>query len=112
MEGAIEKARTLTLVMNAALVLAIVALAAGTVLDAPLVVLGTLGAFVVVALAYVAGHVTLHRRIAGEDRATRAQSNDGTVVAALSLIRLNLLLYGLFVVVGAGLAFYRGYVAL
>lgn len=109
MEGAIERARTLTLAMNAALVVAIVALGAGIALDMGVVVLGTLGVFVVVVLAYVAGHVTLHKQVAGEDRATRAQSNDGTVLAALSLIRLNLLLYGLFVVVGAAAAVYFGY---
>ena len=112
MEGAIEKARTLTLAMNAALAVAVLALVAGVVLDMGVVVLGTLGVFVVAVLAYVVGHVTLHKQVAGEDRATRAQSNDGTVLAALSLIRLNLVLYGLYVVVAAAVAVFFGYLAI
>lgn len=88
--------------MNVAFVAAILALVAGVFLNIDLLVLGTIAAFALALVAYAAGHVTLHRRVAASSdaRVTR----DDSVGAALRLIWLNLLLYGGFVVGALGLA--------
>ncbi|MFC6838505.1 hypothetical protein [Halomarina ordinaria] len=107
MDSDIATARRLTLGMNVALVVALVAVVAGVVLDSSILVLATLGLFAVAFLGYVVGHVALHRRIATAQ--PRAVANDGTVVAALGLIRTNLLLYGGFIALAIGLAVTEGY---
>ncbi|WP_254547396.1 hypothetical protein [Halomarina pelagica] len=107
MDSDIATARRLTLGMNVALLVAILAVVAGVALGEPALVLATLGLFVVALVGYVVGHVTLHRRIAAENPS--AVTNDGTVTAALGLIRVNLLLYGGFVLLVVALAVTQGY---
>lgn len=104
----IATARRLTLGMNAAFAVAVLALVAGVALEMGGVVLATLGVFALVAVAYVAAHVTLHRRVSASSGAN--VTRDDSIGAALGLIRLNLLLYGGFLVVGAAVAFFLGYI--
>lgn len=104
----LQIAQYLTIATNLAFVLAFLALVAGLALDLATVVLAVLGAFALVAAAFVVAHVVLHRRVA----ATRGRgpTKSGTVGGALGLIRTNILLYGAFLLVGFGLAVYFGYV--
>ncbi|WP_254538854.1 hypothetical protein [Halomarina litorea] len=103
----IATARRLTVGMNAAFAVAVIALVVGVVLEMGTVVLGTLGVFALVAVAYVAAHVVLHRRVSANSGAN--VTRDDSLGAALSLIRMNLLLYGGFLAAGAAVAFFLGY---
>lgn len=91
----IATARRLTVGMNVAFVVAILALVAGVLLNIDLLVVATIAAFALAVVAYAAGHVTLHRRVAASSDAQ--VTRDDSVGAALRLIWLNLLLYGGFV---------------
>lgn len=103
----IATARRLTVGMNVAFAVAVLALVAGVVLGMGTVVLATLGAFALVSVAYVAAHVVLHRRVSKSSRAN--VTRDDSIGAALGLIRVNLLLYGGYLVAGAAIAFVLGY---
>lgn len=102
----LRTAQYLTIGMNAALVLAVLAVAVGVVLGIAILVLATLGVFTVAVAGFVVAHTVLHRRVASARKRGREQA---TVVGALSLIRTNLLLYGAFVLAGLGVAFWLGY---
>ncbi len=88
--------------MNVVFVVAVVALVAGVVLRESLLVLATLGVFALIIAVYAALHVRLHRRVAAASGAS--VTRDDSIGGALSLIRLNLLLYLGFVLVGVGVA--------
>ena len=96
--------------MNVVFVVAIVALVAGIVLRESLLVLATLGVFALVVAAYAALHVQLHRRVAAASGAS--VTRDDSIGGALSLIRLNLLLYLGFVLVGVAVAVVTGLLVL
>jgi hypothetical protein len=106
----IATARRLSLGMNAVFVAAVLALVAGVVLREAVIVFATLGVFALLVVAFVAAHVRLHRRVAAASgtRVTR----DDSIGGALSLIRLNLLLYLGFVLVGVGVAVATGLLVL
>lgn len=96
--------------MNAVFVAAVLALIAGVVLREAVVVFATLVVFALLVVAFVAVHVRLHRRVAAASgaRVTR----DDSIGGALSLIRLNLLLYLGFVLVGIAVAVATGLLVL
>ena len=106
----IATARRLSIGMNLVFVLAVVALVAGVLLNESLLVFATLGVFAVVVLMYAVLHVRLHRRVAAASRAS--VTRDDSVGGALSLIRLNLLLYVGFVLVGVAVAVVTGLLVL
>jgi hypothetical protein len=103
----IATARRLTVGMNAAFALAVLALVAGVVLELGTVILATLGVFALVVVGYAAAHVVLHRRVSASSGAS--VTRDDSLGAALGLIRTNLLLYGGFLVAGVAVAFALGY---
>lgn len=103
----LQTAQYLTIGMNLTFVLAVIAVAAGVVLGIAIVVLATLGAFIVAVVGYVVAHTMLHRRVASARKRGREKA---TLAGALALIRTNLLLYGAFVLAGFGLAFWFGYI--
>ena len=96
--------------MNVVFGAAVVALVAGVVLRESLVVFATLGAFALVVAVYAALHVRLYRRVAAASGAS--VTRDDSVGGALSLIRLNLLLYLGFVLVGVAVAVVTGLLVL
>jgi len=106
----IATARRLSLGMNVVFVAAVVALVVGVVLNQALLVFATLGAFALLVVAYAVAHVRLHRRVAAASGAS--VTRDDSVGGALSLIRLNLLLYVGFVLVGVAAAVVTGLLVL
>jgi hypothetical protein len=106
----IATARRLSLGMNVVFVVALLGLVAGVVLREALLVFATLGVFALVVVVYVLAHVRLHRRVAAASGAS--VTRDDSLGGALSLIRLNLLLYVGFVLVGVAVAVVTGLLVL
>ncbi|MFD1515795.1 hypothetical protein [Halomarina rubra] len=106
----IATARRLSLGMNLVFVAAVLALVAGVVLEESLLVFATLGVFAAIVVAYIAIHVRLHRRVAAASGAS--VTRDDSIGGALALIRLNLVLYLGFVLVGVGAAVVTGMLVL